>query len=212
MRYIREYWREAVCIVLVTGLVGIIRWLIDTTDQRGVEFFFAVICTIVVLALLFSLLKSLWRLKWRRAFVVAAQSLFRYAASFFLKIAERFSQLLGIDRKTVVHGKTVVTYYGHMGGEKKKAARKAVKWKHLETPRERLGFLYRYMISRRMSEGLVAHPSDTPAELKERGSCSIEQDELFDLYIDARYDERYRVSEAQVDRLKQRLDVPDKIK
>ncbi len=209
MKYIREYWREAVCVLLISGLGGCVSLLINGGKTAKIIAAVLAVADVVTLVLL---VRLLWRIKWKKALVRGLQKAFEALSKFFLKISDTIMRRLGKYRKNTLYGNAKITYYGSAERRGKKAARRTVKWKQLDTPRQRLGFLYRYMIVKRISEGARARASDTPCELKQSISNSVEQDELFELYIGARYDERFEVTDAQVDSLKSRLDAPDKIK
>ena len=209
MKYVRKYWREAVCVLLFSGLGGCVSLLIN--GGKTAKIIAAVLAVADVVALVL-LVRLLWRIKWKKALVRGLQKAFEALSKFFLKVSDAVMRRLGKYRKNTLYGNARITYYGSAERRGKKAARKTVKWKQLDSTRERLGFLYRYMIGKRISEGARARASDTPCELKKSISSSVEQDELFELYIGARYDERFEVSDAQLDSLKLRLDAPDKIK
>lgn len=209
MKYLREYWREAVCVLLFSGLGGCISLLIN--GGKAVKIIAAVLAVADAVALVL-MVRVLWRTKWKKALVSGLQRAFEVLSRFFIKVSDAVMRRLGMYRKNTLYGNAKITYYTGSASGTKKAVRKTVKWKQLDSARERLGFLYRYMIGKRISEGARARASDTPCELKQSISNSVEQDELFELYIGARYDERYEVTDAQVDSLKTRLDAPDKIK
>ena len=103
MKFIREYWREAACVVLGSGFFYFVPWLRGA--ESSVERMWAVVCMVADAIVLIMLLRSLWRLKWRRAFVSAVQGVMRTVAKFFMRIAEKIAHIMGRDRKNVIYGK-----------------------------------------------------------------------------------------------------------
>ena len=83
----------------------------------------------------------------------------------------------------------------------------------MKSDRERLGHLYRHMISSQIKCGKSAYSFDTPAEIKARNSSVNIENELFDIYISTRYDERVALNTEQIFDLKNRYEeLFDKIK
>ena len=75
----------------------------------------------------------------------------------------------------------------------------------METARQKLGYLYYHLITRRLKEGMPAKSADTPLELQRRRENAPPEEQLFDLYVSVRYDERAELSEEELDELKKTL-------
>ncbi|MBQ8324116.1 MAG: hypothetical protein IJX82_03085 [Clostridia bacterium] len=144
--------------------------------------------------------------KWKDALAERAKKLFARASMLLMKLMEKFDGVFRLFRRrsTLLGGKTTVSF-DFSAPEKKKKPPKAPKWKQMETARQKLGYLYYHLITRRLKEGMPAGSSDTPLELQHRRENLPPEEQLFDLYVSARYDERAELSEAELDELKKTL-------
>ncbi len=144
--------------------------------------------------------------KWKEALTERAKKLFARASMLLMKLMEKFDGVLRLFRRnrTVMGGKTTYSF-DFSTPEKKKKPPKAPKWKQMETARQKLGYLYYHLITRRLKEGMPAKSADTPLELQHRRENLPPEEQLFDLYVSARYDERAELSEDELDELKKTL-------
>ena len=210
--FFEEYWCECAATVSFSILCHLaVRFIIDRpSTSLGRFLFFSVIIADIVLTLLF--LRILWLKKWKSALAKASQKAFETLSRWVLKLIDRIFERFGLrSNQTIIKGKTEVIFDSVDGGRLDRR-KKAKRWKHMESDRERLRFLYGSMITHRIKEGKRARSSDTPLELCEREENTHTEEELFTLYIDARYDDRTEVKEETVMSLKRRLEVTLNIK
>ena len=57
-----------------------------------------------------------------------------------------------------------------------------------------------------MKKGKRAYSSDTPMEIRDRDELQREEEYLFDMYIENRYDERKDLSKINMDVLKKQIE------
>ena len=112
----------------------------------------------------------------------------------------------GKHRKNILGGSTKITFDLNIFESKVATRPKRVKWKNLQSDRERLGFLYRQMINTKIRTGTRVYACDTPSELLDRVQSNEVEKEVFNLYIDTRYDDRAILSSDRVSELKERLE------
>ena len=147
----------------------------------------------------------LWRMKWKKAIAAGLRMLLTGLASLFIAIAEKWNE--SQDPKDRLGGTTSISFdFSHLEKSEKKA-QKPPKWKHLQTDRERVRFLYRTMMTERVKRGALVYSSETPTELKQKQENEAHEEELFDLYISCRYDERCEPSEHTVEALKEQFHI-----
>ena len=164
---------------------------------------------VVSFLVLLILLRQLWKKKWKYAFAQATQQLWAKAGKLFSGAFERFAKkwnLGGAGRQTTLLGKTTVRFDFGTAEKATKRAAKHPKWKNLQTDQERLGFLYRRMITEKIKSGTRVYASDTPSEAKARSVNSEPENVLFDCYTHIRYDERAVPSPQQILSMKNSLD------
>ena len=154
----------------------------------------------------------IWRLyrrakkKWKEALAERAKKLFARASMLLMKLLEKFDGLTRLFRRNrTTMGGTTSYSFDFSTPTKKKKPPKPPKWKHMETARQKLGFLYCHLITRRVKEGMPACSADTPLELQKRQENTPPEEQLFDLYVETRYDERAELSETELDDLKATL-------
>ena len=150
-------------------------------------------------------LVRLWRLKWKQALKDGLRKLLTGLASLFIAIAEKWNESQSATDR--LGGTTSVFFDLTLKEKAEKKAKKAPKWKHLQTDRERVRFLYRSMMNERVRKGDLIYSSETPLELKQKQENQAHEEELFDLYLSCRYDERSEPSEEAVEQLKEQFHV-----
>lgn len=206
MKIIKKYWRELVCLFLVALFVYLpLLWLYRPPQNAGMNFLLsiALIADGILLVLIF---RYLWKNKWKQGLLHGVKAMLRGASRFLIRILNKWNPYAG--KTQVLSGKTMLVI-GHDAGFalKKGKNRKMPKWKQLQTDRERLRYLYRQMITARIHSGRIIHASDTPSELKLRSENTESEEELFDLYIRLRYDERNDFTAERVCELKDELNL-----
>ena len=147
----------------------------------------------------------LWRLKWKQALKEGLRKLLTGLASLFIAIAEKWNESQSATDR--LGGTTSVFFDLTLKEKAEKKAKKAPKWKHLQTDRERVRFLYRAMMIDRIKKGELVYSSDTPMELKQKKENESHEEALFDLYLACRYDERQEPSEHTVEALKEQFHI-----
>lgn len=150
-------------------------------------------------------LVRLWRLKWKQALKDGLRKLLTGLASLFIAIAEKWNESQSATDR--LGGTTSVFFDLTLKEKAEKKAQKPPKWKHLQTDRERVRFLYRAMMTERVRKGDLIYSSETPLELKQKRENQAHEEELFDLYLSCRYDERQEPSEHTVEALKEQFHV-----
>lgn len=150
--------------------------------------------------------QKLWHGKWRRAMVAVLQKGFE-------KLVRRLSSSLekwgiGKKRANVIGGRTSVLF-DRLPSERemRRPTVRRLRWKQLKSAGERLGYLYGHMIKRRIEQGSEYYSSDTPLQLQKREENSPVEDELFDLYIQKRYDGRTEPDEETLLRIKDEMQI-----
>ena len=209
MKKILEYWREIGCLFAGTLFAYFLLLWSNRPPKTNNERFLLSAGAVVSFLVLLVLLRQLWRRKWKYAFAQATQQLWARAATLFSGVFEHFAKkwnLGGAGKQTTLFGKTTVHFdFGTAEKAVKKAA-KLPKWKQLQNDRERLGFLYRRMITEKIKAGTRVYASDTPSEVRVRSVNSEPENALFDCYTHIRYDERAVPSAQKILSMKNSLD------
>lgn len=91
--------------------------------------------------------------------------------------------------------------------KKKKPKRRQKKWKNLQDNRERLGYLYAALVTRKIKHGKDIFASETPSEIEKHVADNDEQHELFVCYVHCRYDERNNPNSEKLFNLKEKLEI-----
>ena len=138
--------------------------------------------------------------KWRKWVVAGVQKLFASGTRRLLRFMERWSSAL--KKKTVIHGGTQVIFHQANGSAKAKTHKRHPRWKHLQSERARMRYLYRHMITERIRHGAHIRPTDTPAEIEHAGENSEADRVVFELYNRYRYDERKEIDKSMVESIK----------
>jgi hypothetical protein len=147
----------------------------------------------------------LWRVKWKKILATGLRKLLTGLASLFIAIAEKWNE--SQNPKDRLGGTTSIFFDFSPLEKSEKKAQKPPKWKHLQTDRERVRFLYRAMMIDRIKKGELVYSSDTPMELKQKKENESHEEALFDLYLACRYDERQEPSEHTVEALKEQFHI-----
>ncbi len=207
MIFVKKIWRE-VLLVISAGAFAYLMYIFavarpeDTTAQS-----FVILGILASGAVSVLLIRSLWRDKWQKKATEAMQRLFVRLQNFF----DKFATTLGISRKskTVLGGKTTIIFDKAREAENFGSARqkKPPKWKHLESDRLRMRYLYRQMVVGKIKKGAYICASDTPICIKTHESKSESENRLFDLYIACRYDERKLLNGEELKELKEKLEI-----
>jgi hypothetical protein len=128
------------------------------------------------------------------------------ASRFLIKIVGRFSFF---HRGNVISGRTTVHYdfsaFRKDERRRRKTAQKQPRWRDMESPRQKLGFLYYRVISDRIKHGEIITSHETPLEISKRPTENEAMDELFQMYNEVRYDERNQPDEETVCNLREKL-------
>lgn len=163
------------------------------------------IAAAIDIILLFLVMRAIWRSDSKSAFGRKLKELLSRMADFVMRIANKWN-LFGRN-DNVISGVTSVSFDYSLFKRRKEKPKKFIppRWKDMKNGREKLGFIYYKMISRRIRKGMEICAHETPTEIKARKVNSDEENLLFDIYIQARYDERFEVDEQEVLELKERL-------
>ncbi len=204
MTAIKKYWREFVCVFLGSMVVYFIfRMSLGLPDTSFGRFLFFAAAAGDLFALWY-LLRELWRRKWSVAVSKLMERLIRGASRFIIRIMERWNIGGGKDG-AVLRAKSAVTFEGFGDAPERRARRKRQSWKRAQSDRERLGFIYGYVVRKRIKEGVRVRSSDTPRDVSFKGENTPSEQKLFELYIKTRYDERADLDAQTVQRLKEQI-------
>lgn len=205
---LRRLWREICCVFLLTFLIySFYIWHRETPEDLYAAWLLLA-TNLLELALLFRLIISLWKRKWKKHFARGTQRLLsaltRFISAFFDKYIAKW---LGQRRpQNIISGSSRITL-DTITFEPKPQRKKQVKWKNLKDDRQRLGFLYRHMITAKLRAGDAAFPHDTPSEIRNRAENLPHEERVFDLYVRFRYDERAELSEYEIAELKSKFEI-----
>ena len=147
----------------------------------------------------------LWRVKWKKALKDGLYKLLTGLVTLFFAVVEKWNE--SQNQSDRLGGTTSVFFDLNLKEKAEKKSQKPPKWKHLQTDRERVRFLYRAMMTERVKRGALVYSSETPAELKQKQENQPHEEELFDLYIACRYDERQQPPEETIEQLKDQFHV-----
>lgn len=208
MKLIKKFWREALLTLDGAGFFALMYfWTVSRPENMYLR---ALVLIAIAATLIFAvwLLRSLWRAKWRSATARAMQKVFGRIQRFF----ERFADRLVFSRKgkRVLSCKTTVIFdrkYERDVTSGEAHVMKPPKWKQLQSDRDRMRYLYRKMIGGKIKKGARIYSADTPSEIDKKTEKTPAEQELFDLYISCRYDERKSPQASDVQELKRELDI-----
>lgn len=205
MKTLKKYRYELLALLLTAVFFSIILyWLVDDSTTQTVRAGLSVLLAADGVGLYF-VLRQLWRTKWRNSFVASVQKMVEKLAKHLLRFFEKRNIKKG-KKTTVLSGKTTVSFDFPTSAFLEKKTKKSPKWKHLQTSREKLGYLYRQMIERQIKRGRLVYASDTPYEIKSQKDNEIFENEIFDLYIAHRYKETVQIHFSTLDDLKKKME------
>lgn len=166
---------------------------------------FAIVLLLFVVPFYIVLRKS-WREKYRAPVIIGLRKAIVGASRLLIKIVGRFGIF---HRGNVISGRTTVHYdlsaFRKDTRRRRKTIEKPLRWKDMESPREKLGFLYYKRMTEHIKHGEIITSHETPLELSERFNENEAENELFDMYISVRYDERIEPNESEVNELREKL-------
>lgn len=206
-RFLKTFCRELLCLLCLL-ILSIVMYLwkrydgVKNPEIGSVLFLLAAIDAFVLVRTF----RALWRKKMRKKVVFAFQRMFEKMIGGLTRTFEKWG--IGKRKANVIGGRASILF-DRLSSEKemKQPTLRKTKWKHLQTARERMGYLYAKMIQRRVAEGLEYHSSDTPLQLQRQKENTPIEDALFDLYVQKRYDGRTEPEEELICYLKEELDI-----
>lgn len=207
LNYFKENWRT---LAFLTDTVAFVLQMYLFIEKRPENRMLQSVLLIVIVAegiISWLLFRSLWRRKWRAEAAARMQKLF----AGLQKIIERIVDKTGVKRSknTVLSGKTTVRFdKGFTERETQRSrAERQPKWRQLTDNRGRMRFLYRGMIISKIKGGARIYSSDTPSYIESTQEKSQREQQLFDMYIRCRYDERESPDPTELQRIKEDLNI-----
>ena len=205
MKTLKKYCYELLALLLTATFFSIILyWLVADSTTQTIRAGLSVLLAADGVGLYF-VLRQLWRTKWRNSFVGSVQKVVEKLAKRLLRFLEKRNIKKG-KKATVLKGKTTVSFDFPLSNANEKKTKKAPKWKHLQTGREKLGYLYKQMIEQRIQRGQLVYSSDTPNEIKNKKDNACFENEIFDLYVEHRYQEAVQIPADTLDDLKKKME------
>ena len=205
-RFLIYYRLELISLVLfgcATATLAV--WNKVKPSNHYIQLAFAIVLLLFVIPL-YLVMRSNWRQRYRKPFIIGLRKAIVGASRFLIKIAGRFSFF---HRGNVISGRTTVHYDFSVFRKDERRRRKTLdrqpRWKDMENSRERLGFLYYRVITDRIKHGEVITSHETPLEISKRPTENEAMDELFRMYNEVRYDERNKPDEETVCNLREKL-------
>ena len=193
-----KYKYETAMLLLIVGLM-----LMLTLSPR--DPLISLIHKLLIIAdivLMFSTLRKLWQHKWRKFVAKKAHDVIVRVVEFFLRVSGKWN--LTNHKKNVIFGKTEVEFNFERVEKQNQQKSKGKKWRQLETPRERLRYIYRQTVIKQIKHGERIYPQDTPKDLRDRDINQEGERAMFDLYTTYRYDERHEPDGKTVTDLKEK--------
>ena len=207
MRRFLIYYRLELIALLLFGCstATLAVWNNVKPTNHYVQLVFALILAAFVIPFYLVLRKN-WREKYRMPVIIGLRKAIVGASRFLIRIAGRFSFF---HRGNVISGRTTVHYdfsaFRKNERRRRKTAEKQPRWKDMENPRQRLGFLYYRVISDKIKHGEDIASHETPLEISKRSTDDEAMNELFRMYNEVRYDERSEPDEEAVYSLREKL-------
>lgn len=207
MRRFLIYYRLELISLLLFGCATatLAVWNKVKPTNHYIQLAFAIVLLLFVIPL-YLVMRSNWRQRYRKPFIIGLRKAIVGASRFLIKIAGRFSFF---HRGNVISGRTTVHYDFSVFRKDERRRRKTLdrqpRWKDMENSRERLGFLYYRVITDRIKHGEVITSHETPLEISKRPTENEAMDELFRMYNEVRYDERNKPDEETVCNLREKL-------
>jgi hypothetical protein len=204
MRQIRKYFFEILAGVLGIAFVVMLLYIVIVMPEdlmtRGTVMFALFFDGIA----LYFVFRKLWRTKWRYRVLPFVQKGFEKLARWLKIVAKK----LGIKEKapqTVLGGKSKIFFDGKLESEQTKRTKKPKGWKAMQSDKERLGYLYKHVVSTNISQGLPVFASETPSEIKEKKVYRDIENQIFDLYVENRYKDDVNLDADALEDLKKDL-------
>ncbi|MBE6641325.1 MAG: hypothetical protein E7619_07035 [Ruminococcaceae bacterium] len=142
----------------------------------------------------------LWRNKWRDKISAAAKRIYsKYGARLF-----RALEKLGFGNEDRLGGRSSIIFNFRSEKESTKK-KKPPKWKNLKNEKQRLGYLYRAVIMKKLKKGEKIYAFETPHNINKRIPTEGAESEIMDMYCKMRYSTLSPDGE-DVDRLKRELE------
>ncbi len=207
LNYFKENWRE---LLLLTLSVSFVLHLYLFTVSRPEGSFAQSVSIIVIVAeavASWKLFLAVWRRKWRARATERMQRVFSRLQRFIEKLVDKTGGKK--SKNSILEGKTTIRFdKSNFARENDKArAQRQPKWKQLSDNRSRMRFLYRGMIISKIKKGAKIYSSETPCEIDCRQEKSQREQELFDMYVRCRYDERQSPDPTELQRIKEDLNI-----
>lgn len=203
-----ENWRETLLLLNLSGLVTLVYYFTYARPDETYLQAFMIIGAVAFAALSMVLIRLLWKKKWKNATTERLQRVFGRLQRLIERISTKFG-LSQSTKKSVLSGKTRIIF--EKGSEREtvrsSAEAKQPKWGRLRDDRAKMRYLYRGMISEKIRRGESVYRFETPSELALRKENSASEQELFDMYISCRYDERIAADGERVAELKKELGI-----
>lgn len=209
-RFLSSHRNELLAFALLLCTCGVIAlWTHYKPSNHYIQLLFAIALLIFAIPL-FIVSKKIWREKWREPFFLACKKGFIAASRFVMRFASRFNFLSFWSRgANVINGRTSVSYDLSLLSKdkrrRKKERIKPLRWKDMNTSRERLGYLYYRTVTQKIKSGAVVSSHETPNEIMLRFTENEAENEMFALYSSTRYDTRKPLDEDEILSLKDRL-------
>ena len=193
------YWGVAILALCASDAV-IFYWYAGVYMRDRIRFpiFLALACVFAVAS--YKLFIFLWRNKWRDRVSAAARKLYaKYGVRLF-----RALEKWGFGSGSELGGKSSIVF--NFGREKAESRKKRPpKWKNLRNEKQRLGYLYRAIITKHIKNGERILASETPAVIRDRINAEGAEGEVMDMYCDMRYSTLSPDGE-DIDRLKREIE------
>ena len=206
MNFIKRFWRE-VCLC-VLGLL-LYQFLYLWTHFRPENIYLESLLFIGMAADIvgiFLMVRELWRKKWSKMLSDSFGKIFDRLRKLMAKLADKIT--IASKDDSVLRGKTTFSFDKIESISREKTVKtKPPKWRQLKEDREKMRYLYRGMITARLRRGELIYSDETPSEIEGRGKLTADERELFDMYVEARYDERKAVDGEKVKNLKEKLEI-----
>jgi hypothetical protein len=194
-----SHWGTAI-FALTACDAAIFYWYASLYLRHRILFpiFLALACIFAVIA--YRLFIFLWRNKWRDTVSSVTRRLYaKYGARLFAALDK-----WGFGGNTELGGRSSIVF--NFGRERSEAKKKRPpKWKNLRNEKQRLGYLYRETVTRRIKNGERILASETPAVIRDRIKAEGAEGEVMDMYCDMRYSTRTPNGE-DIDRLKREIE------
>ena len=209
LNYFKENWRN---LAFLTDTVAFVLQMYLFIEKRPENRMLQSVLLIVIIAegvVSWLLFRSLWRRKWRARATARMQRLFAGLQKFIERIVDKTGLQRKKSKNSILEGKTTIRF--DKGGRDREyervRAEKQPKWKHLSDNRGRMRFLYRGMIISKIRKGAQIYSSETPSEIERNQEKTPREQQLFDMYIRCRYDERQFPDPTELQRIKEDLNI-----